>query len=138
MIEEKEVPRRGKGVEFMQIIFQREPVRQVSAELLTLSKTVRQSGLEIEDILRALRMESEFESCKHDLKHHEESAYLLTARLVSLSTALNEIAQLYERVESANEERLEGASGFYRPSAPGTLYQTGNDTHARMERILSQ
>lgn len=122
----------------MQIVFQRDPIRQVSAELLTLSKTVRQSGYEIEDILRALRMETEFESCKHDLKHHEESAYLLTARLVSLSTALNEIAQIYERTEDANAERLEGVSGFYRPSVSGTLYRSGDDTHLRMERILRQ
>ena len=122
----------------MQIIFQRDPIRQVSAELLVLSKTVRQSGYEIEDVLRALRMETEFESCKHDLKHEEESAYLLTARLVSLSTTLNEIAQIYERVEDANEERLEGLSGFYRPPVTGTLYRSGNDTHSRMERILNQ
>ena len=122
----------------MQIIFQRDPIRQVSAELLTLSKTVRQAGYELEDILRALRMETEFESCKHDLKHQEESAYLLTARLVSLSTALNEITQIYDRIETANAERLEGVSGFYRPSASGTLYRSGDDTHTRMERILSQ
>lgn len=122
----------------MQIVFQRDPIRQVSAELLTLSKMVRQSGYEIEDVLRALRMETEFESCKHDLKHQEESAYLLTARLVSLSTALNEIAQVYERVETASAERLEGVSGFYRPSATGTLYRSGDDTHSRMERILHQ
>ena len=122
----------------MQIVFQRDPIRQVSAELLTLSKMVRQSGYEIEDVLRALRMETEFESCKHDLKHQEESAYLLTARLVSLSTTLNEIAQVYERVETASAERLEGVSGFYRPSANGTLDRSGDDTHSRMERILRQ
>lgn len=122
----------------MQIVFQREPIRQVSAELLALSKTVRQSGFEIEDILRALRLETEFESCKHDLKHHEESAYLLTARLVSLSNALNEIGRLYERVESANEERLESASNFYRASVSGALYRNGNDTHMKLERILRQ
>lgn len=122
----------------MQIVFQREPIRQVSAELLALSKTVRQSGFEIEDILRALRLETEFESCKHDLKHQEESAYLLTARLVSLSNALNEIGRLYERVESANEERLESASNFYRASVSGALYRNGDDTHMKLERILRQ
>ncbi|MBR0282063.1 MAG: hypothetical protein IJQ81_10810 [Oscillibacter sp.] len=122
----------------MQIVFQREPIRQVSAELLALSKTVRQSGFEVEDVLRALRLETEFESCKHDLKRQEENAYLLTARLVSLSNALNEIGRLYDRIESANEERLESASNFYRPSVSGTLRQSGNDTHMRLERILSQ
>ena len=122
----------------MQIVFQRELIRQASAELLTLSKTVRQSGYEVEDILRALRLETEFESCKHELKHQEESAYLLTARLVSLSNALNEIGRLYDRTEGDNEERLESASNFYRASVSATLYQSGNDTHMRLERILNQ
>ncbi|MBQ9493760.1 MAG: hypothetical protein IJR54_08525 [Oscillibacter sp.] len=122
----------------MQIIFEREPIKQVSVELLALSKTLRQSGFEIGDILRTLRLETELESCQRELKTQEENAYVLTARLVSLSSALNEIIHLYERTETGNAERLDGASDFYRPSVSGTLYQNATDTSARIGRILSQ
>ena len=122
----------------MQITFERSPVKQVSVELLALSKTLRQVGFELGDIRRTLRMETELELCQRDLKSQEENAFLCTAHLVSLSSALNEIIQLYERAETGNVESLEGASEFYRPSASGTLYQNGNDTSARIERILSR
>ncbi|MBQ6987230.1 MAG: hypothetical protein IJQ25_09610, partial [Oscillibacter sp.] len=60
------------------------------------------------------------------------------ARLVSLSTALNEISQLYTRAENGNAELLDGVSGRYLPPASATLYLNGADTHLRMERILQQ
>ena len=122
----------------MQITFERGPVKQVSLELLALSKTLRQAGYELGDIRRILRMETELEACQRDLKRQEENAFLFTAHLVSLSSALDEILRLYERVETGNAESLEGTSGFYRPSASGTLYQNGADTSARIERILSR
>ncbi|MBQ9616848.1 MAG: hypothetical protein IJR48_00655 [Oscillibacter sp.] len=122
----------------MQIMFERERVRQVSAELLTLSKTLRQAGAELTDIRQALRTETEFDACRRNLKHREEDAALLTARLVSLSTALNEISQLYTRAENGNAELLDGVSGRYLPPASATLYLNGADTHLRMERILQQ
>lgn len=120
----------------MQITFERDPVKRVSLELLALSKTLRQAAFELEDIRRVLRMETELEACQRSLKRQEETALLSTAHLVSLSSALAEIIQLYERAETGNAERLEGVSGFYRPSASGTLYQNGADTSARIERIL--
>ena len=122
----------------MQITFERGSVKQVSVELLALSKTLRQAGFELGDIRRTLRMETELEVCQRDLKRQEENAFLSTAHLVGLSSALAEIAQLYERAETGNAERLEGVSGFYRPSASGTLYQNGTDTSARIERLLSR
>ena len=122
----------------MRIIFEQDSVKQVSLELLALSKTLRQAGYELGDIRRALRMETALEACQRDLKAQEEHALLCAAHLLSLSSALNEIIRLYERVEVANAERLEGALEFYRPSASGTLYQNGVDTSVRIERILSQ
>lgn len=122
----------------MRIVFEREQAKQVSAELLALSKTLRQAGYEIEDIRRALRTETEFDACKRDLNRQEGNASLLTAHLVSLSAAMSEIIRLYERTEEGNAERLEGLSGFYRPSASGMVYRDGADTGLRIERILYQ
>lgn len=121
----------------MRILFQYEKARRVSSELLALSRTVRQSAYEAEDAMRNLRLETEFAPCRQELQRQGEALALLTARLVSLSSALNEIASLYYRVEEQNTDRLgDGANSFYLPVPSGTLYQSGEDTHARMEQVL--
>ena len=47
----------------MRILFQHEKARRASSELLTLSRTVRQSAYEAEDVMRNLRLETEFAVC---------------------------------------------------------------------------
>ena len=122
----------------MQITFQQRKAQQMSSELLTLSRTARQAGYEIDDVRRVLRTQTEFENCRQALGQENEAVSLLTACLVSLSAALNEITELYARAETRNMERLEDTSGSYRPIVSGTLYQGAGDTRVRMEQILQQ
>lgn len=120
----------------MRILFQHENARRISSDLLTLSRTVRQSAYEVEDAARNLRLETEFAACRQELARQGEALALLTARLVNLSSALNEIASLYRRAEEQNTDRMGGANGFYLPALSGTLYQSGEDTRGRMEQVL--
>ena len=122
----------------MQITFQQRKAQQMSSELLTLSRTARQAGYEIDDVRRVLRTQTEFENCRQALGQENEAVSLLTACLVSLSAALNEITELYARAETRNMERLEDTSGSYSPIVSGTLYQGAGDTRIRMEQILQQ
>ena len=122
----------------MEILFQAEQAKRISSELLTLSRTLRQTGYEIEDIHRELRRESAFESCLRECRQQRDNASALTACLVHLSTALYEVAEVYGRAEERNADRLEDTSGLYRPVETGRIYPDSGDTRARMERILNQ
>lgn len=120
----------------MRIKFQREKTRRVSGELLTLSRTVRQTGYEVEDILRELRLDTEFEECVRSLTREMDAMSLLTAQIVNLSVALNDIGELYALAEARNREKLESSAGFRRASVSTALYLSGGDTRTRLERIL--
>ena len=120
----------------MEILFQAEQAKRISSELLTLSRTLRQTGYEIEDIHRELRRESAFESCLRECRQQRDNASALTACLVHLSTALYEVAEVYGRAEERNADRLEGTSGLYRSSAGGTLARGGGAVRAQITQFL--
>ena len=105
----------------MKIVFQPDKAGKISADLLEVSRTLRSVGYEIGDVLRELRSVSELDACRRTLRNQEAAVTQETARLVSLSAALDEITELYGRAEQRNTERLEGSSSLYRSPAQGTL-----------------
>ncbi|MBQ9346363.1 MAG: hypothetical protein IJT94_03355 [Oscillibacter sp.] len=109
----------------MKIVFQPDKAGKISADLLEVSKTLRSVGYEIGDVLRELRSVSELDVCRRTLRNQEAAVTQETARLVSLSAALDEITELYGRAEQRNTDRLEGTSGLYRSPARGTLSSGG-------------
>ena len=120
----------------MRIIIQQKKALAISSELLDLSRRTRRARGRLEDVLREMRSLTELEECRRELQRQQESASVLTARLINLSTALREIAELYDAAESRNEDRTEGESWLYRRSAGGDLYTSDGGTRRQVERIL--
>ncbi|MBQ9349097.1 MAG: hypothetical protein IJT94_17450 [Oscillibacter sp.] len=120
----------------MKIVFQPDKTGKISAELLEVSRTLRSVGYEIGDVLRELRSVSELDACRRSLRNQESAVVQETARLVSLSAALDEIAELYGRAEQRNADRLEGSSGLYRSSAGGALARGGSVVRTQMAQFL--
>ena len=120
----------------MKIVFQPDKAGKISADLLEVSRTLRSVGYEIGDVLRELRSASELDACRRSLRNQEAAVVQETARLVSLSAALDEIAELYGRAEQRNADRLEGTSGLYRSSAGGTLAKGGSSFQAQIAQFL--
>lgn len=85
-----------------------------STDLLKLSRSIRGLREETENIRRRVRCHSQLEGCRVHLREQEEALSLLTARLVTLSTALRQICDMYDRAEKKNLEHLEEECCRYR------------------------
>lgn len=92
----------------MKLQFDRYRIIAASDSILRLSRNVRTSRYELEEVRRQLRKQTELKKCLIELNRQQEAMEMLTARLVSLSTALREVTDLYDRTETRNEELLEG------------------------------
>lgn len=108
-----------------------------SEELLSLSGIIRQSGDYVEDVLRNLRSLSELEQCRYELKQQLESIEKTTGRVVMLSAALREVANLYSTAESRNEGELEEMAVSVARRIDGSVY-SGTGIHDRVQKILKR
>ena len=91
----------------MHIEINSEKANNASMRLLDLSRTVRRSRECVEDARRQLRQLSDLDECRSALQRQEEDLALLTARIVNLSNALREIAEVYRLTEERSAEDLE-------------------------------
>ena len=110
--------------------------RYDSEELLDLSRQVRRAGGEMEDVRRSLRSITELDECRHRIRQQEEAAAVLAARLVSLSSALSEIARAYDSAEVRNAGNLKGGARWYQPVSGGQIYHSSGSTRRKIEQIL--
>lgn len=98
-----------------------------SSELLDLSRMLRRARDEVEDVRRQLRHHSQLEECRRQLQRQEESLMLSTARVMDMSCAVSEIADLYRTAEDKNSDRLEErASGTYVRGEAAVFHASGS------------
>lgn len=98
-----------------------------SSELLDLSRMLRRARDEVEDVRRQLRHHSQLEECRRQLQRQEESLMLSTARVMDMSCAVSEIADLYRTAEGKNSDRLEErASGTYVRGEAAVFHASGS------------
>ena len=121
----------------MQIIVNTGKANIASADLLALSRTIRNLREEVEDVRRQLRQHTQLDSCRAELRKQEEALSLLTARLVNLSSALRQISDAYSRAERQNVDRLE-EEGAHHQAAGVTIYEAGSYYRDKFHQILYQ
>ena len=107
-----------------------------SFDLLDLSRRIRQLRQEIEDVDRHLRLLSQMESCRVELQKQVEVLETLTARLVNLSTAADQISQAYHMAEDRNQDRLEEGEGTRRFIGEVAMYGVGDRYRDKIRQIL--
>jgi len=108
----------------------------VSLELLELSRSMRRSRESIEDVQQELRQLTELDECKAALRKQEESLTSLTARLMNLSTALREIAELYQNTEERIQDTLEEQPRSHHEAGKVVIYGATDKVHKQIQQIL--
>lgn len=121
----------------MQIKIIPHTANRAASELLRLSRTIRHYKNETETAERLLRQMSEMEECCAALRKQKEALELITARLVHMSTALEEITTAYSTAEEKNLSRLEERSFSLRLPGNVTVYNTGTLRY-KINQILHQ
>lgn len=92
----------------MEIKTDRQKLLRESDELIDISRELRGRCAQIEDVKARLGGYSQLDGCKRELIKQCEAVTVLAARLALLSTALQDIANIYGRTEQKNMELLEG------------------------------
>ncbi len=109
-----------------------------SQELLDLSRLLRQAREEVEEVRRQLRCHSQLEECRRQLKRQEDNLSLSTAKVVDMSCALREIADLYRAAEEKNVERLEERTSASRIRGDIVVFAPGSGVSDRIRTIINQ
>ena len=111
----------------------------LSSDLLALSRQLRGFRFEIDDIQRALRPISELDGVKRALTEQGDALSVLLARIVNLSSGLQESAELYVRTERKNGDMLE-SDGLWQTAVPmnGTLFFGSGGLASRLQQVLNQ
>ena len=111
----------------------------LSSDLLALSRQLRGFRFEIDDIQRALLPISELDGVKRALSEQGEALSVLVARIVNLSSGLQESAELYVRAERKNGDMLE-SEAHWQPAVPlnGTLFFSNGELDSRLQQVLNQ
>ena len=120
----------------MHIEINSEKANNASMRLLDLSRTVRRSRECVEDARRQLRQLSDLDECRSALQRQEEDLALLTARIVNLSNALREIAEVYRLTEERSAEDLEDVRRPRQDVGEMVIYWVSDDVHRRIQKIL--
>ncbi len=120
----------------MHIEINSEKANNASMRLLDLSRTVRRSRECVEDARRQLRQLSDLDECRSALQRQEEDLALLTARIVNLSNALREIAEVYRLTEERSAEDLEDVRRPRQDVGEMVIYGVSDDVHRRIQKIL--
>lgn len=120
----------------MQIKICSEKVVVSSRRMLELSRTMRQCLGEVEDVRRQLQQLNGLGECRSALMKQEEGVTLLAARLVGLSSSLEEIAGIYSAAEDRNMYALEEHPRGTDSHEIISVYGTGSDMHRRIQNIL--
>ena len=120
----------------MHIEINSEKANNASMRLLDLSRTVRRSRECVEDARRQLRQLSDLDECRSALQRQEEDLALLTARIVNLSNALREIAEVYRLTEERSAEDLEDVRRPRQDVGEMVIYGVSDDVHRRKQKIL--
>ena len=120
----------------MHIEINSEKANNASMRLLDLSRTVRRSRECVEDARRQLRQLSDLDECRSALQRQEEDLALLTARIVDLSNALREIAEVYRLTEERSAEDLEDVRRPRQDVGEMVIYGVSDDVHRRIQKIL--
>lgn len=121
----------------MRIIAQQKKMLSSSSELLSLSRTVRQAGSEVDGIERNLRGLSGLDGCRYELRQQREVIELLTGKIVNLSTSLYEISETYLSAEERNEYNLEEIPVLRGGTIKGSLY-AGTEVSKKVQKILGR
>lgn len=107
------------------------------SDLLSLSRSIRQMGDEVESIERNLRRLSELDECRYQLRRQKEAIERSTARTVALATSLRVIAEMYSQVEEQNVCAIEDAPPPYKGERKVRVY-LGSAINERIQRILKR
>lgn len=108
----------------------------VSSELLGLSRSLRQSRMGVEDVQHQLRQMTELDECKATLRKQEEALAELTAKLVNMSSALREIAEIYRSTEEKILDTLEERPRFNQEPGKVAIYGANDALHRHIQQIL--
>ena len=108
----------------------------ISSELLDLSRSLRQSREGVEAVQHQLHQLTELEECKAALRKQEESLAELTARLVNMSSALREIAAVYQNTEENIQNTLEEHPRFERKPSKVIIYGPNDVLHRQIQQVL--
>ena len=108
----------------------------ISLELLDLSRSLRLSREGVEDVQHQLHQLTELEECKAALRKQEESLAELTARLVNMSSALREIAAVYQNTEENIQNTLEERPRFERKPSKVVIYGLNDALHRQIQQVL--
>lgn len=120
----------------MHINIDPQKANSVSSELLGLSRSLRQSRIGVEDVQRQLRQMTELDECKAALRKQEEALVELTAKLVNMSSALREIAEIYRSTEEKILDTLEERPRFNQEPGKVVIYGANDALHRQIQQIL--
>lgn len=108
----------------------------ISADLLDLSRLLRQSREGVEDVRRQLRQMTELDECKTALRKQEEALAGLTAKVVNMSSALREITEAYRDTEEKIQDSLEERPRVNREPGKVIIYGVNDAMHKQIQQIL--
>lgn len=120
----------------MHININPQKANNISSELLGLSRSLRQSREGVEDVQHQLRQLTELDECKAALHKQEETLAELTARLVNMSSALREIAEVYQNTEEKIQDAMEECPRFDREPGKVVIYGINDALHRQIQQIL--
>lgn len=121
----------------MRIVSYQKKMRLSGAELLSVSRVMRQAVTEIGSIEAELRNLSGLTECRNKLKQQKAAVERLTGRVVTLSTSLYEITDAYQTAEERNERTLEEMPALRSSLVQGKIY-TGTNIHQVVTQILGK
>lgn len=120
----------------MHININPQKANSASAELLDLSRLLRQSREGVEDVQRQLRQMTELDECKAALRKQEEALAELTAKVVNMSSALREITEAYQDTEEKIQDSLEERPQVHREPGKVIIYEVNDAVHRKIQQIL--
>lgn len=122
----------------MQIRINTGKANAASADLLSLSRTIRGLREEVESVRSGLRRHSQLDTCRAQLQKQEEALSLLTARLVNLSSSLHQISDMYNRAEQRSLDALEEGNRLHQMAADVVMCGVGSHYQKKINEILYQ
>lgn len=122
----------------MQIKSEPRKMEACSADLLSLSRLVRQCREETGDVRRRLQQCKGMDECRAALLRQEELLTEEVMKLVALSASLQEAAGLYAAVEDGNLGALEERPQSILPEDGVYVFDSGATIRRRIRNILNQ
>lgn len=102
-----------------------EYIRQISQEIYEISRQLGRTVSDLEKVERELKKQTEFGTCIRALRKTGDQVAQERYQVSSLAQALDHIGTLYQKTETAIEERLESEDFGYRMTETANMDLSG-------------